>query len=37
MVNHNNKEIKRGTVNTILQEIFESSILTKSNSSEKSL
>lgn len=36
MVNHKNKEIKRGTVNTFLQEIFESSsILTKSNSSEK--
>ena len=35
MVNHKNKEIRRGTVNTILQEIFESSISTKSNSSEK--
>lgn len=35
MVNHKNKEIRRGTVNTILQEIFESSILIKSNSSEE--
>ena len=35
VVNSKSKEIRRGTVNTILQEIFESSISTKSNSSKK--
>ncbi|MCE2058701.1 hypothetical protein GPU06_04425 [Streptococcus thermophilus] len=35
MINTSNNEIKHGTVNTILQEIFENLNPTKSNCSEK--